>query len=284
MDWREMIASDKERAAQLIGMVDAGERWIFEHPEKNPDLERVVCKMVCAGDGALHMCVYAGKLHGAIAFKDDLPMQSAAQTEVLIKDLIMREKREAVLCVRHENVRLRSVVEAAFGEKADYEAREMSVSKAEFACWKAPQCPADMKIAGYDSALLTAYLALLDRAMAHVIAPGTTPFQDKRAYYADEFPIYASENRFHALWAGNALAGVCYSWGGELSILALDAPHRRRGAGYALLHAGLAGAFGNRDGDICLYVVDSNPNALAFYRHIGMRETGHCALYRLACP
>ena len=155
----------------------------------------------------------------------------------------------------------------------------MSVSKAEFADWKQPRLPGGMEIAGYDPALLTDYLRLLERAMAHVIAPGTTPYLAARNDFAVEFPELAAQNRFHALWAEGALAGACFSRGGELDTIALDEKFRGRGAGYALLHAGLAGAFGNWDGDMRLFVVDQNPGALGFYRHETMRETGHSARY-----
>lgn len=279
MYWREMTEVDRETAARFIGTVDAGERWVFEHPERNPAFERTVCARMCGDAGALSACVYAGKLRFTVAFEDDLPECAGPETGTLLKALIMEEGLDAVFWCRNENAKLRATVEATFRVKPNYESREMRVSKAEFAAWKAPRLPAGMEIAGYDPARLTDYLLLLERAMAHVIAPGTTPFLDGRDHFSREFPEHAAQNRFHALLAEDALAGVCFSGGGEIDTLALDEAYRRRGAGYALLHAALAGAFENRDGDMCLYVVDQNTNALGFYRHIGMRETGHCARY-----
>lgn len=284
MYWREMAEADKELAARLIGTIDAGERWVFEHPERNPDFERAVCARMCGAQGALFGCVYAGKLRFTIAFEDDLPEGAEEETEQLLGALVAKEPLDAVIWCRNENARLRRAIEAMFQVKPNYESREMSVSKAEFADWKPPRLPKPMRIEGYDPNLLGDYLQLLERAMAHLIPPGTTPYLDARDYYEREFAKIAPENRFHALWADGALAGVCFSWGGEVSTLALDAAHRRRGAGYALLHAGIAGAFGNRDGDLCLYVVDQNPDALGFYRHVSMRETGHCARYLVKRP
>lgn len=281
MYWREMAETDRERAARLIGTVDTGERGLFEHPAESPDFERAVRVQMGAEDGALFACAYAGRLRFTIAFENDLPECAAEETGTLLKALVAREKRNAVFWLRNENANLRAVIEDAFHAKPDYESREMSVSKAQFANWSQPRLPAGMRIAGYDPALLKEYLALLERAMAHVIAPGTTPYLDSRDSFADEFPEIAARNRFHALWAEGALAGVCFSRDRELDTIALDKPYRRRGAGYALLHAGLAGAFGRMDGDIRLYVVDQNAEALGFYRHIGMRETGHCARYQV---
>jgi GNAT superfamily N-acetyltransferase len=273
-----MPDSGKDLAARLIGTIDSGERGLFEHPEKNPDYERTVCALMCGVDGALFACVYAGKLRLDIAFEGDLPECAAEETGKLLKKLVAKEKRDAVIWCRNENARLRDVIEAEFHVKPNYMSREMSVSKAEFARWKEPYLPADMKIAGFDPALLTDYLLLLERAMAHVIEPGTTPYLGDRAFYSREFPALAAQNRFHALWAEDELAGACFSRDGELDTIALDENFRGRGAGYTLLHAGLAGAFGRWDGDMRLYVVDQNP-ALGFYRHINMRETGHCARY-----
>ena len=279
MYWMEMTEADRERAARLIGAIDAGERRFFEHPEKNPDFERAVCALMCGDAGALLACVYDGKLRFTVAFEDDLPECAGQETGTLLKTLVDGEALDAILWCRNENAKLRAAVEAMFRVKPNYESREMSVSKAEFAVWKAPRLPAGIEIAGYDPARLTDYLLLLERAMAHMIAPGATPFLDGREHFSREFPECAAQNRFHALWAADALAGVCFSGGGEIDTLALDEAYRRRGAGYALLHAALAGAFGNRNGDMCLYVVDQNTNALGFYRHTGMRETGHCARY-----
>lgn len=270
--------SDRAAAARLIGTVDAGERRLFERAQEYPAFERAVCAQVCEG-GALFACVYAGKPRFTVAFEGDLPACAAEETGTLLKALVAREKRDAVVWCRSENANLRIVVEDAFQARSDYGSREMRVSKADFSDWKEPRLPADMGIAGYDPALLMDYLRLLERAMAHVIAPGTTPFVDGRNGFAREFPVLAARKRFHSLWAEGALAGVCFSRDGELDTIALDEKFRRRGAGYALLHAGLAGAFGNRDGDVCLYVVDQNTNALGFYRHVGMRETGHSARY-----
>jgi GNAT superfamily N-acetyltransferase len=279
MSYREILGRDREKAAQLISKIDTGERQFFECPEKNPDFERAVCARMCGDAGALFACIYAGKLRITIAFEDDLPECAAEETEILLKELIAREKRDAAFWLRNENIRLRAVVEAAFHTKSDYQSREMSVSKVEFTNWKEPHLLAGMRIAGYDPALLTDYLLLLERAMAHVIAPGTTPYLDARNDFAIGIPELAAQNRFHALWAEDVLAGVCFSRGRELDTIALNEPYRRRGGGYALLHAGLAGAFENVDGDIRLYVVDENAKALGFYRHIGMRETGHSARY-----
>ncbi len=277
-----MLDSDRATAARLIGTIDSGERRFFEAPEKIQAFERAVCARMCGDAGALFACVYAGKLRFTVAFADDLPACAETETGTLLRTLVAENGLDAVVWCRSENARLRAAVENAFRVKSDYGSREMSVSRAEFAAWKAPRLPAGMEIAGYDPARLTDYLLLLERAMAHVIAPGTTPFLDGREQFSREFPERAAQNRFHALWAEDALAGVCFSGGGEIDTLALDEAYRRRGAGYALLHAALAGAFGNRDGDMCLYVVDQNTNALGFYRHTGMRETGHSARYFIA--
>lgn len=87
------------------------------------------------------------------------------------------------------------------------------------------------------------------------------------------------QNRFHSLWYGEALAGICFSDGGEVDTLMVDVNYRNKGLGYYLLFVALQNAFLHRDGDICLYVVDHNPNAYEFYKRTGMRVTGHSARY-----
>lgn len=183
MYWREMAESDRQLAARLIGTIDAGERWVFEYPARNPDFERPVRALMCGGEGALSACVYAGKLHVSIAFDQDLPVCAEKETERLLSELVAAEDCDAVFWCRNENARLRDAIEAAFGVAPDYQSREMSVSKAEFARWKYPRLPAGMRIAGYDPDHLGDYLALLERAMAHVIAPGTTPYLNARDWF-----------------------------------------------------------------------------------------------------
>ena len=123
MYFREMIDADRERAAGLIGTIDTSERWFFEHPEKNPDFERAVCALMCGDAGALFACIYAGKPRFTIAFEEDLPECAAEEMGKLLKELVAREKRDAVLWCRNENKHLRAVVEAAFQVKTNYESR-----------------------------------------------------------------------------------------------------------------------------------------------------------------
>lgn len=59
----------------------------------------------------------------------------------------------------------------------------------------------------------------------------------------------------------------------KLEALFVDPVHFRRGCGSALVRHAIA-----RKGDLALDVNEQNPNALAFYRHMGFIQTGRSPL------
>lgn len=184
--------------------------------------------------------------------------------------------------VQNENIKLREAIENTFQVTLNYASHEMCIGKEAFKGWKTPILSQPYTLCGFDAAKHDKYINLLERGMRHVSVPGTTPYLDNCDNLKQSFAELQKENRFHALWFGDTLAGICYSDGGEIDRLAVDEKHRFKGLGYYLLYNALQNAFLYIDGNICLYVVDQNPQAFEFYKRCGIQVTGHSARYSIS--
>ncbi len=282
MEWQDLNHGYQQRAAELIGTIDSGERWIFEHSDKDSDFRAFVCNKILDADngiGVISAAIYREHLRISIAFQDDLPVKAEEITAQLLLDTVKSTEQNTYFWCKNENTNLRRIIENTFQVSLDYASHEMSISKIGFSAWKAPYLPLPYHICSYDASRHDEYIQLLEQAMRHVSPPGTTPYLNRSESLKSFFTTLDQEKRFHAMIADTALVGVCYSEGGEINTLAIDQQHRGKGLGYALLYTAIQNAFSYREGDICLYVVDHNPGAFEFYKRCGMSEAGHSARY-----
>lgn len=282
MKWQDITEIQRQSAAGLIGTIDSGERWIFENGEKDSNFHRFVCNKTFVTEcdlGIISAAHYGDDQHISIAFKNDMPDEAEMATAKLLSDTVEATALNTYIWCRNENIKLRKIIEDTFSVSLNYASHEMSVTKKEITSWEIPELPGGYNVCGFEERHHGNYIDLLEKAMAHVSQPGTTPYRDGYEFLKTHFTELGKENRFHALWFGGELAGLCYSDGGEIDHLAVDEQHRRKGLGYYLLYTAVKNAFLYREGNICLYVVDQNPSAFEFYKRCGMGVTGHSARY-----
>lgn len=283
--WSDLTDDYKSVCAELIGMIDSGERWIFEHSDRDSDFKGLICNKMLKADselGILSACYYRNGLRICIAFERDIPDLAEKETVALLREIVKSTELDSFIWCRNENEKLRKLISNEFKVPLNYASREMSVAKNEFLEWGTPTLPQGFTLNGYNIARHESYINLLERAMSHITRPNTTPYLDRSEHLKERFISLDKENRFHALWYSEAPVGICFSCGGEIDTLAVDENYRRQGLGYYLLFVALQNAFLYREGDMCLYVVDRNPNAYEFYMRTGMRVTGHSARYYIS--
>lgn len=282
--WKSMTKQDRQRAADLIGTIDAGERFLFEHGEADPAFKGLLCnRMLVNPDltGVFSACAYGNGIHISIAFDNDEQLQGAfyQATAELLREVAMSSDREISLWCRSENDTVRKLIEQVTRVQPNYGSFELSVRSLEFAAWNAPILSNGYSARRYEPCRHTEYIRLLEEAMAHVSAPNTTPYWDQTDQLKKRFLQLEEAGRFHALWQGDRLAGLCYSDGAEVDTLAVGSCFRRQGLGYFLLLQALCDVFAAGEEQARLYVVDQNPDALAFYQKSGMQITAHSVRY-----
>lgn len=82
MYWKDLSEENRMEAAELIGMIDSGERWIFEHSDKDSDFHGFICnKEIGSGDtfGVISAAYYKDSIHISTAFRYDLPAKADAE-------------------------------------------------------------------------------------------------------------------------------------------------------------------------------------------------------------
>lgn len=284
MKWQDMLDEHKQEAAELIGTIDSGERWIFEHSEKDSDFHEFVCNKTLVMEnvfGIISAAYYRDCQRISIAFNVDLPRQSDAEeiTAETLTNIVKGTELNTFIWCKNENKNLRRIIEDTFDVELNYASHEMCISKAQFKDLKSPTLPSLYRVCGFDATRHDEYINLLEQGMKHVSQAGTTPYLDRSDSLKLHFAERQRENRFHAIWCSNIFVGICYSDGGEIDTLVVNENHRCKGIGYYLLYIALQNAFIYHDGDICLYVVDHNRDAFEFYKRCGMRVTGHSARY-----
>lgn len=278
MNWTDITQKFKRQAADLIGMIDSGERRMFEYGEQDADFHGFLCnKMLCSETiiGVVSAQYYRDYLHISVCFKDDLPIEAYDSTKALLRELVSKAARNTRFWSRQENVKLIALLWEMYQVKPDYASYEMCISKKEFQKWTIPSISSDYFLSGFDADHHMEYIDFLEQSMRHVTKKGTHPYLDNAKHLKEYFTELSTINCFHALWKHNKLVGICYTDGRELDTLAVDERERGKGFGYYLLYNGLQNAFQNNDSDVCLYVVDSNNNAFEFYQHCGMHCSAH---------
>ncbi|WP_167958001.1 GNAT family N-acetyltransferase [Anaerosporobacter faecicola] len=280
MNWIDISEEYTLQVAQLIGMIDAGERRMYEYGEQDEEFHGFLCNKMLVNEketviGVISAQNYSDYLHISVCFKEDLPTEAYDVTRVLLCELISAASGNTRIWSRRENVNLISLLYDMYQVKPDFASREMSISKKEFKKWERPSILSDYVMREYEAEHHMDYINLLDINMWHVTEPGTHPYLDDAKYLETYFHELSLQKRFHALWKQERLIGICYTDGREIDTIVVDEMERGKDLGYYLLYTGLESVFKNNEYDLFLYVVDGNNNALGFYQHCGMRCTAH---------
>jgi ribosomal protein S18 acetylase RimI-like enzyme len=265
-------------AAYLLGLIDSGERYLFEKAEKEDFFGGWVDKRYYESEdtsGVLIACFCKDTLRINISFDPDIPNSVESETVNLLKETFSHTDKKAYIWCRHENRKLIALIADAFLIKPNYVAHEMSISKTDFLAWKEPAIPEDFDLKGYVTVQHESYINLLEEAMFHVSPKGTHPYIDQSEHLAKSWSNTSTSNAFISLWQNEKLAGICHGNGGEIVQLAVSKAYQGKGLGYLLLYNTIKRIFKDRDDDLCLYVVDQNEKAYRFYLAIGMKATGH---------
>lgn len=181
MKWKDMSEQHRQDAAELIGTIDSGERWIFEYSESDTDFHGLICnKILCSADGlgVISAAYYRDSQRISAAFHSDLPPAAETVTAKFLADLVKSSELTTYIWCKNENRNLRGLIETVFHVSLNYASREMCVSKEEFKAWRTLALPLSYELCGFDSTRHDEYVSLLERGMRHVSYPGTTPYLD----------------------------------------------------------------------------------------------------------
>ena len=176
--WCDLTYNYKLICAELIGMIDSGERWIFEHSDRDSDFKGLVCNKMLKSDsdlGILSACYYRNSLRIFIAFDHDVPDSAEKETAALLQEIVKSTELDSFIWCRNENEKLRKLISDAFNVSLNYASREMSVAKNEFQGWHTPTLLQGFTLNGYVIAKHESYINLLEKAMSHVTPQNTTP-------------------------------------------------------------------------------------------------------------
>ena len=269
---------EEQKAAALIGTIDVGEKWIFEGAEGSKDFGGFIQRLYYSqGEvfGAYNACVFGGRLRIQIGFNTDLPEELSAELLEQIDKARSKVKTQASIwytpdCVRLEDFLFNRLPWKGKGHKT----HEFTALREDFrnaAC----VLSGGFFIVPFEEKYAMGMCRMFDKALAHTFDDNCGVFAADILNFKAQWMEKAKCGECCVLIENDTVVGAYVLKGAEIDLMAVSPDWQGQGLGRQLLRHAIKHILSTSEAQPYLYCIDSNINALKFYKREGLMVTGH---------